>query len=132
MGLIDGKLVAIDGTKLKASNSKKNHINLDTLNKKIQYIESRIDEYMHLLVNADDENVEESTVTALEMVEIKNKIEAYNCKKEKLEKLQEDMNAKGIMQVSFTDPDSRSMKNNGKAEVCYNVQSAVDSKYILL
>jgi hypothetical protein len=87
---------------------------------------------MQLLVNTDDENIEESTVTALEMDDIKEKIEVYKSKQQKLNKLQLDMNAKGIKQVSFTDPESRGMKNNGRAEVCYNIQTAVDSKHNLI
>jgi hypothetical protein len=35
-------------------------------------------------------------------------------------------------QKSTTDPESRLMKNNGKLDVCYNVQTAVDSKSHLI
>jgi phosphoribosylformimino-5-aminoimidazole carboxamide ribonucleotide (ProFAR) isomerase len=87
---------------------------------------------MQHLVNTSVENISEPTVTAVEMERIKEKIQAYKNKKQELKKLQEDMKAKGIKQVSFTDPDSRGMKNNGRAEVCYNVQTAVDSKYNLI
>lgn len=42
------------------------------------------------------------------------------------------MKEKSLKQISFTDPDSRGMKNNGKAEICFNVQTAVDSKNSLI
>jgi hypothetical protein len=35
-------------------------------------------------------------------------------------------------QKSLTDPDSRLMKSHGDMEVCYNVQTAVDSKNKLI
>lgn len=34
--------------------------------------------------------------------------------------------------ICLTDPDSRGMENNGKSEVCYNVQTVVDSKNCLI
>ena len=42
-GLIDGKLVAIDGTKIRAQNSKHNCITLSGLEKKIAYAEEQIE-----------------------------------------------------------------------------------------
>ena len=47
--------------------------------------------------------------------------EKYLCQKKKLAK-------KGLEQKSLTDPDSRRMKNNGSLDICYNVQSVVDSQ----
>lgn len=38
----------------------------------------------------------------------------------------------GETQISTTDSDSRRMMNNGKLEVCYNIQTAVDSKHCLI
>lgn len=127
-GLVDGKLIAIDGTKLKADNSKKNYVTMEILNKKIQYIETQIDEYMTLLESNDQShhNVTEKTE------EIIAKIALYKSKKDHFKILQESMDSQGIKQLSFTDPDSRGMKNNGRGEVCYNVQTAVDSKNSLI
>ena len=36
------------------------------------------------------------------------------------------MKEEGVSQISITDPDSKLMKNNGKFEVCYNNETAVD------
>lgn len=35
---------------------------------------------------------------------------------------------KEVRTKSLTDPDSRRMKNNGSLDICYNVQSVVDSQ----
>ena len=40
-GLVDGQLVAIDGTKLKANCSKKQHFNVNIVNKKLEYIDEK-------------------------------------------------------------------------------------------
>ena len=45
-GLIDGQLIAIDGTKLKASSAKNKHYNENIIKKKLDYYESKIEEYI--------------------------------------------------------------------------------------
>ncbi|ONK22982.1 transposase, partial [Bacillus sp. VT-16-64] len=48
-GLIDGKLIAIDGTKIRAQNSKKNCITSNGLTKKMNYIDEKIEHYLQQL-----------------------------------------------------------------------------------
>ena len=132
-GLIDGKLIAIDGTKLRANNGKKNYLTLESIDKKIEYIEKQIDNYMKELETSCDEAADITTITKNISVEaIKEKIKIYEQKKEDHQNIQKDMKAKGLKQFSLTDPDSRGMKNNGRGEICYNVQTAVDSKNSLI
>ncbi len=45
-GLIDGKLIAIDGTKIRAQNSKHNCITQSGLDKKIAYTDEKINSYL--------------------------------------------------------------------------------------
>src|SRR5690606_10593628 len=40
----------------------------------------------------------------------------------------EELKNEGLEQKSLTDTDSRRMKNNGSLDICYNIQSVVDSK----
>lgn len=51
--LIDGKLVAIDGTKIRVQNSKHNCITQSGLDKKIEYAESQITAYL-MAMETDD------------------------------------------------------------------------------
>lgn len=115
-GLIDGKLVAIDGTKIRAQNSKHNCITLSGLEKKIAYAEEQIEIYLAAMEQQDGID------TA-----IKERLEAYQKLKEKYEAQQEELRTEGLEQKTLTDPDSRRMKNNGTLDTCYNVQAAVDS-----
>lgn len=116
-GLIDGKLIAIDGTKIRAQNSKHNCITKSGLDKKIAYAEEQITDYLNAI-----EKREEKTFS------IKEKIEAYEKLKEKYVLQKKQLQEDGLEQRSLTDPDSRRMKNNGSLDICYNVQSVVDGK----
>lgn len=114
-GLIDGKLVAIDGTKIRAQNSRHNCITQSGLEKKIAYAEEQIEKYLTAMERQNGTDVS-----------IKEKLEAYRKLKEKYEKQQDDLRAEGLEQKTLTDPDSRRMKNNGAMDICYNVQAAID------
>ena len=119
-GLIDGKLIAIDGTKIRAQNSKHNCITQSGLDKKIAYTDEKINSY---LMAIEKENTVDS--------EYKAKLETYQKLKEEYLCQKTELAENGLEQKSLTDPDSRRMKNNGSLDICYNVQSVVDSKIIL-
>ncbi|MBZ4687578.1 MAG: hypothetical protein PWQ96_1554 [Clostridia bacterium] len=123
-GLIDGNLIAIDGTKIKANNAKNKHYNENIIKKKIEYYESKIEEYINDFLNTTDNENLKQTMT--------EKIESYKARIEQLTTLKKDLKEQGKKQVCLTDPDAKSMKNNGKFEVCFNMQTVVDSKHKLL
>ena len=116
-GLIDGKLVAIDGTKIRAQNSKSNCITLGGLEKKIAYAEEQIEAY--LIAIAQQEENEAG---------LREQIEVYQQMKQTYKAQQEELRKEGLEQITLTDPDSRRMKNNGAMDVCYNVQAVIDGK----
>ena len=116
-GLIDGKLIAIDGTKIRAQNSKHNCITQSGLEKKIAYADEQINAY---LMAIEKENQNEP--------EFKEKLKAYQELKEQYLQQKHELKDEGLEQKSLTDPDSRRMKNNGSLDICYNVQSVVDAQ----
>lgn len=116
-GLIDGKLIAIDGTKIKAQNSKHNCITQSGLDKKIEYAESQIKAYL-MAMEKEDGSKEN----------FKEKLQAYQDLKEQYLIQKQELKNEGLEQKSLTDTDSRRMKNNGSLDICYNVQSVVDAK----
>ncbi|MDQ6423662.1 IS1182 family transposase [Paenibacillus sp. LHD-117] len=122
-GLIDGQLVAIDGTKLKADCSKKKHFNDNIISKKLEYIDEKIDSYLRDFLTEDNR---------LKKQEITEKLEVYQERMHELQVMKQELKETGENQLCVTDPDAKSMKNNGKHEVCFNVQTAVDSKYKLI
>lgn len=122
-GFIDGNLVAIDGTKLKANSAKSNHYNENIIKKKLEYFDARIEEYIDaFLTTNDNKDIKE---------QITGKIDCYRSRIKELNSIKDTLKEAGITQICVTDSDAKSMKNNGKFEVCFNVQAAVDSKYNL-
>jgi hypothetical protein len=63
---------------------------------------------------------------------IKTKIDKYQKKRKHLAELIKTMTEEGKKQLTITDPESRAMKNNGKIDVAYNMQSVVDGKHKLI
>jgi transposase len=122
-GLIDGQLVAIDGTKIKANCSKKQHFNANIVSKKLEHIDEKIDAYLRDFLTEDNRQKKQ---------EITEKLEVYQQRMHELQVIKEELKETGENQLCVTDPDAKSMKNNGKHEVCFNVQTAVDSKYKLI
>lgn len=116
-GLIDGKLIAIDGTKIRAQNSKHNCITQSGLDKKIEYAEAQINAYL-MAIEKDDSSDEN----------FKEKLQIYQSLKAQYLEQKQELKEEGLEQKSLTDTDSRRMKNNGSLDICYNVQSVVDAQ----
>jgi transposase len=123
-GLFGKKLVAIDGTKLKASNSRKNNYSDKKLNRNIKYHEAKIGEYLAELEAEDDMDV------ASELTE---KIEDQKCKLKTNKRYLNQLEASEAREISTVDPDARLMSNHhGGVEPSYNIQAAVDEENHLI
>lgn len=122
--LIGGKLLAGDGTKLRAQNSKKNNFNEKKIERHVAYIDDKLNEYSAILANEDHDLSEEKKK------EIIHKINKHQRNKDQYGKLQQQLDETGEVQISTSDPDSRQMiTRNNITEVAYNIQSTVDAKH---
>lgn len=122
--LIGGKLLAGDGTKLRAQNSKKNNFNPKKIERHIAYIDDKLNEYSSILANEDKD------LSGEKKQELQDKINKYHHHKNKYEGFQKQLDETGEVQVSTSDPESRQMiVRNNITEVVYNVQSTVDAKH---
>jgi transposase len=133
LDLFGAELVAIDGSKFRAVNSKERNFTPDKLKKLIVQIDERVDAYLKELERSDDQE-ERGTGGGAHAETLAAKIEALKQRKLLYEGFQAQLLSRGQEQLSLTDPESRSMKR-GKGrgtEVCYNVQTAVDSKHKLI
>ena len=116
--LIGGKLIAGDSTKFRAQNSKKNNFNKKKIDRHINYIDTKIEEYNRMLANEDGDNKKP----------LEEEIEKHNRRKENYQQIEQQLNETGEVQVSTSDPESRQMiTRNNITEVAYNVQTTVDS-----
>jgi transposase len=117
-GYIDGKLMALDGTKIRANNSRKNNYTLRKVEFQIGRIEDEMSSYLRELGNND---------------QAEEKLERLNERKEKYVALKRQMLDSDVNEISTTDKDARLMPaNNSGMDVAYNVQSVVDAKHKLI
>jgi transposase/cyclophilin family peptidyl-prolyl cis-trans isomerase len=126
LGLYGSKLIAIDGTKVRANNSRKNNHNRVTVEREIARLEKRIDEYIDKLDENDKAQKDEKLPNE---ADIKKALEKLKSRKKKFKNLLSRIEQE--KEVSTVDPDSRLMHQNGDGrtlDVCYNVQTAVDSE----
>jgi len=122
--------VAIDGSKFRACNSKRNNYNAKKLDKHIKYIDEKIDNYLNEL---DTEDNLETSDRKPSSDEIKKKIQELKIRKEKYEGYKQNLEENGQNEISTTDPDARLMcNNNNNVDVSYNVQTTVDAKHKLI
>jgi transposase len=129
LDLFSADLVAIDGSKFKASNSKNRNFTKKKLRDRIRRIDTSIEEYLTLLESTDQQEAHlpqhDAQALQAEIASLRERLERYRAFLCELEE-------SGESQVSLTDPDSRLMVNNGKADVSYNVQVVVDRKHKLI
>jgi len=129
-GLFGKELVAIDGSKFRACNSKRNNYSVKKLQRHIKYIDEKIDKYMQELDEGDDAEVNDRKP---DVKEIKERIQELRNRKKKYEAYKEELKESGKNEMSTTDPDARLMcNNNNNVDVSYNVQTTVDSKHKLI
>lgn len=127
LDLIGGGVVAVDGTKFRASNSKKNNFNQKKIDRQLVYIEEKTKEYLSEL----DKN--DVTEEAEKVTQIQEKIERLKTNKIKYEQLENQLKDTIDPQISTTDPDAGALLIHGQVvEVAYNQQAAVDEKHKLV
>jgi transposase len=130
LDLYGAQLVAIDGSKFKAVNSKSNNLNEKTVALRLKQTEEKIAEYLKELESNDENDSEEDESVN---TELKEKLSQLEEKKQQYQQIQGQMNATGQREVSLVDPDSRVMRvDSQRLEVGYNVQASVDAKQHLI
>jgi len=122
--LFEQVIVAIDGSKFKAVNSRDKNFTRKSIKRRMKRLQEHIDRYLTILDEADKRAPEEHKYTAKELAE---KIASMQEQMGRLQVIEGQVQAHPDKQVSLTDPDARSMaKAGGGSTVGYNVQTAVD------
>jgi transposase len=127
--LFGKELIAIDGSKFRACNAKKNNYNTKKLERHLKYLDEKIEGYLKEL---DDHDQIESPDRKPDAKTIKERIQQLRDRREKYQQYQSKLKQSGENEISTTDPDSRLMANNNNVEVSYNVQTTVDAKHKLI
>jgi len=128
--LFGKELIAIDGSKFRASNSKRNNYSQKKLARHINYINEKIAGYLSEL---DETDQAEAHDRKLDAKEVQERIAQLKERKAKYQSYQEKLDKTNTNEISTTDPDARLMANNNNSvEVSYNVQTSVDARHKLI
>jgi transposase len=127
LNLLSVKLVAIDGSKFKAVNSRDQNFTKAKMKRRLRDVESTIERYLARLDETDQTEPPPDDAKTLQ-----DKVAKLREEMARLKKLEVRMLEAPDQQLSLTDPDARSMNSRGTGVVGYNVQSAVDAKHHLI
>jgi transposase len=128
-GLYGQEIVAVDGSKFKAVNSKERNFTRKRLSQLLARERAKISEYLEAVAAADEKESAEPELSAEQLQEKIAGLERYLAEHEELER---QLEASGESQISLTDPEARLMKTAQGSAVSYNVQTVVDDKHKLI
>jgi len=128
LDLFSQALVAIDGSKFKASNNRDKNFTPAKIKRRVEEIEKSIDRYLSRLDRVDKEEPRAKEQTH----KLEDKIDSLKKEVERFNDLEKEMMDIPEKQLSLTDPDARSMRSRGAGIVGYNVQTAVDTEHHLI
>jgi len=125
LGLISREVVAVDGSKFRACNSRTRYHSKGKIAEKMNYYTEAAEKYMNLLEQSDheEEGALQSHPSRQELLEKLAKIQKRVAL---LEGISERVAQEGT--IYLTDPDSRLMRtHNGGGDISHNVQIAVEA-----
>ncbi len=128
LDLFGAELVAIDGSKFRAVNSKKRNYSRPMLEEILHAVDERITRYLDASETADRNDEQQTNATgdrAEELTKLKTRAAEVRA-------MLAELDATGESQISLTDPESRTMKVRVGTDVCYNAQTAVDDRHKLI
>ena len=124
MDLISGETIAIDSFKIRAQNSLKNNFNQKKIDRHIEYIDTRINEYMEELESEETEGPQRQ--------ELEQKIAIQQKRRKEYKTIEKELIDSGETQISKTDPDAKSViLHRNVVNVGYNIQAGCDAKHKL-
>jgi transposase len=131
MGLLEETVIAIDGSKFKAVNTRDRNFTKGKLKRRRDQINDSIARYIAELESADRK---EGQSIQLKTERLQEKLSMLAEELDRLDEMEHLIEASPDQQVSLTDPDARSMATSGRGSgmVGYNVQTAVDANNHLI
>ena len=131
LNLFAHAMVAIDGSRFKAVNSRDRSFSRGSIERRVEQVEASIERYLSALETADRQ---EGEVAEARSARLKDKIASLREQMRRYKALEAAVRAAPDKQISLTDPDARSMATSGKDTglVGYNVQAVVDAQHHLI
>jgi len=132
LNLLGKKTIAIDGSKFRAVNSRKNNYNQKKIDKHQAMIEEKADNYLKELDELDKDETDDNG-PSYRKEEVEAALQRLVERKIKYDDLQQQLDNTEEKQISTSDADSRAIIiNKNIVEVAYNTQAGVDAKHSLL
>lgn len=131
LNLFADSLIAVDGSKFKAVNSRDKSYTQSVIQRRMEQAEASVARYLAALDTADRQ---EPGVTSGKVQRLREKLEKLREQMRHLREMEKVVAASPDGQVSLTDPDARAMTTSGRGTtvVGYNVQAAVDTTHHLI
>lgn len=135
LDLFGRELLAVDGTRLKAVNSRERNVTRETLARQIAAVDARLERYLAELDEVDrgedgaNAGSGDGSGGAGALAE---KIAKLRARGRDRAAMLGRLEASGESQISLTDPDARAMVVRSRTIVGYNAQVAVDAKHKLI
>ena len=131
LGLICGGVVAVDGSRFKAVNTRDKNFTPGAVRRRIEQAEAGVKRYLQALDTADRQ---EGGTAELRTGRIKDRLASLRRQVRDLRAVEAELATAPDRQISRTDPDARAMATNGRGTgmVGYNVQAAVDAEHHLI
>ena len=132
LDLIDGNVLFVDGTKIRANASRGKNYTKRHCEKELSEIDKRIDELLEECERIDEKETEEGSWVKMEKELADN--EGYRSRiREVLKRFEEEEEkGKAPKTINLSDPESALMRSVQGSHASYNVQSVVDDKHGLI
>ena len=131
LDLFKRELLAVDGTRPKAVNSRKRNFTRQKRAGWIKLADERVEEYLAHLDRADQAE-SQAYGAAARPAALAAKTAKMRERRQTRAAMLAQLVASAGSQVSLTDPDSRGMATQPKVDVGYNAQVAIDAKHELI
>ena len=131
MKVFSHAVVAIDGSKLKAVNSRERNFTTGKIKARRELLDQSVVRYLAELDRADRDP---ALLPEGRAPHLKDKLAKVRDQMKTLDAIEQQLKGKPDHQISLTDPDARSMTSSGRGTgtVGYNLQAAVDAEHHLI
>ena len=130
--LFGRELIAVDGTRIKAVNSRDRNFTGAKLRRDLAASQERLERYLRQMDEMDAADMADARPSKGRGRDLAQKITALRERQARLETHRKALQESGEDQLSLTDPDARAMHSGTGVGVGYNVQIAVDTKHKLI
>ena len=121
--LIEGNVLFVDGTKIRANASIKNTYTRDKCAKMLSKIDKRIDELL-----AECETIDQQESDQGSHVKLNKELSDKQALRAKVQSVMEELKNENINSKNITDPDCSNMRSAQGTHAAHNVQQVVDDK----